>query len=192
MAEQRICTVQGCSKRWFACGLCSAHYYRLRKHGNVHGGRTPPGDPERFLREAALSYDGPDCLIWPFAMAQDGYGHIWVKGSNTHASRFLCKIAHGEPPSPKMEAAHECGNPACVNKRHLSWKTPVENAADRDRHGTNMRGENHCFAKLSEPDVVRIRSMAGRVSQSRLAAEYGVSQSSIYLIQSGRNWKHVP
>lgn len=192
MAEQRICTVPDCGKKWFACGLCGSHYYRLKKHGNLNGGRTAPGEPERFLRVDALAYESDDCLIWPFAMSRSGYGNISVNGSNTNASRFLCEMVHGVPPFPHMEAAHECGNPACVNKRHLSWKTPVENAADRDRHGTNMRGENHCFAKLSEPDVMRIRSMAGKVSQSRLAAEYGVSQSSIYLIQSGKNWRHVP
>src|SRR2546430_2721487 len=33
--QQRLCTVEGCTKRLVARGLCSMHYYRLTKTGTL-------------------------------------------------------------------------------------------------------------------------------------------------------------
>lgn len=51
----------------------------------------------------------------------------------------MCQKAHGDPPSPKHDAAHSCGrgHEGCVNPNHLSWKTKKQNQADRITHGTS-------------------------------------------------------
>ncbi|WP_292637037.1 hypothetical protein [Mesorhizobium sp.] len=54
-------------------------------------------------------------------------------GKCRRVSRLVCEEVHGPPPSPDHEAAHSCdnGDLGCATKRHLSWKTPKENTADK-------------------------------------------------------------
>lgn len=88
-----------------------------------------------------------------------------------------------------MQACHRNGDQIDNRLENLRWGTPQENADDRIRHGTQARGEDSAQAKLTEADVLEIRASA--LSQSALAARFGVCQSRISLIRSGRSWKHM-
>jgi hypothetical protein len=59
------------------------------------------------------------------------------------------------------------------------------------KHGTRIRGERQGQAKLSEDDVRQILALAGKVSQRKLAAMFGVTQTAVFYIHQGRNWAHV-
>jgi hypothetical protein len=63
----------------------------------------------------------------------------------------------------------------------LAWETRIQNAADRLRDGTNIAGERHPDAKLTDAQVAEIRTRyaSGDVLQRELAAEYGVLQNHI-------------
>jgi hypothetical protein len=104
----------------------------------------------------------------------------------------VCETVHGPAPTAKHEAAHSCGNGhlGCVSPHHLSWKTPIENAADKLNHGTNPNGENNGQSKLTAENVSSIRQLAGILAQRKIAERFGVSQSAVSLIVSGRNWRH--
>jgi DNA-binding XRE family transcriptional regulator len=54
-------------------------------------------------------------------------------------------------------------------------------------------GERNVSSRLTEDKVldIRRRYKAGGISQYALAAEYGVSQTTIKDITRGRTWKHV-
>lgn len=190
MAIPRICSVDGCDKAVKARGLCNAHYHRRSRHGSPLGGGTEQGAPLRFLQEAALSYEGADCLIWPYATLPNGYGHLWVDGGDILASRYVCEKAHGPAPSAGHEAAHSCGNGngGCISPGHLSWKTRAANEADKLLHGTHNRGERHSRAKLTEGQVKEIRALRGTVTGAELAERYGISRWAIYDVLSGDNW----
>ena len=69
MASFRLCSVENCAKRHYARGWCWAHYLRWRRHDDPLAGVTPNGEPERFFRETVLTYQGDECLPWPFARA---------------------------------------------------------------------------------------------------------------------------
>jgi len=171
-------------------GYCSKHAYRLRKHGDPLGGRTSPGAPMRFYNETVLSFDGDECLFWPFARNSAGYGHMLVNGQNQLIHRLVCEHSHGPAPAGAW-AAHSCGNGhlGCCNQRHLRWAQPVENSNDTLLHGRRVQGERQHMAKLT-PDIVRsIRSSTETVDA--LAERYGCTKSNIRYVQSGRTWRHV-
>ena len=61
-----------------------------------------------------------------------------------------------------MEACHCDGNSGNAALSNLRWGTPVENAADRCRHGTQALGVRHGNARLTEDQVREIRIAIGR------------------------------
>lgn len=133
MATQRICSIPNCGKCHYAHGWCKLHYKRWERNGDPAAGRISQGDAERYFSEVVMLYDEDKCLTWPFARTTGGYGKL--KGKVV--SRRLCEEAYGPAPTTDHQAAHSCGmgHLACVAKRHLSWKTPKENCADRSVHG---------------------------------------------------------
>lgn len=62
-------------------------------------------------------------------------------------------------------------------------------AAHRD---TVSRGERHCHAKLTETDVREIRNLVtSGLTQTAVAARFGVSRRAIGSIITRRNWAHL-
>lgn len=186
------CSVDGCGKPVRnSRGWCSAHYERWLNHGDPLGGRTPRGEPVRYLREHVLTYDGDDCLVWPYARLTNGYGHMYFHGKSRTVSSVVCEQIHGPAPTQMHEAAHSCGkgHEGCITPRHLRWATPVENRADKLIHGTANLGERNGSAKLTEADVLEIRSMKGMRTQQKIADKFGVSRSLISMLHSGKVWE---
>lgn len=196
MADKfKACSVDGCNGNAHyrvqgRKGFCNSHYKRWWRHGDPLAGKTQNGDPLRFIHEKVTPYDGDDCLIWPFAILDDGRGVLRVDGRNIIASRYVCMISHGEPPTPKHEAAHSCGkgHEGCVTKKHLSWKTRKENKDDELTHGTRNRGERQGNSKLSRSQVMEIREAKGKEGPTSLAKRFGISTGQIWRIQTGQHW----
>lgn len=153
---------------------------------------APRGAALQWLHQHAQHSDD-ECLTWPFGNNETGYGFIRIDGRVIKASRAMCILAHGQPASPALQAAHSCGNGrmGCVNPRHLRWATQSENQADRVTHGTSNRGERCGSAVLTLADVVRIRALAGIERQRDLARQYGVAQATISKIQRGERWAWI-
>lgn len=133
----------------------------------------------------ALQCKQDDCLLWPFSVSSSGYPQFLAFGKLYRAHRYVCEKAHGLPPTPKHQAAHSCGNPKCVNPRHLSWKTARENQLDRERHGTAKRPGRRWT--LTPQDVAEIR--ASRDKSTVLAGRYRVTEANIRQIRAGKIWK---
>ncbi len=99
---------------------------------------------------------------------------------------------------PEPCACHHCDNRACCNERHLFEGTQTENIADMDRKGRRVTnsappGQRHHGAKLTDQDVRDIRANYAlcRMTQKELAARFGIAQSTVSGIVSGKEWAHV-
>lgn len=181
------CSIDGCGRSSRRRGWCNKHYGRWRRHGDPLAGGTIQGAPMQWLRDH-LDYTGDECLIWPFSRTC-GYGNLYIDGKSALISRLMCEHRHGPPPTPKHEAAHSCGRGplGCVNGSHLRWATPKENNADKLIHGTHNRGDRNGTAKLTDADVLAIRSITG-ISQEEIARRYGISQVHVSRIKSRDIW----
>ena len=189
------CSVEGCDRRrrYVAMNMCNMHYQRFKTYGDTIPRQAVRGDPLKFATSTAMNTENKDCITWPYYRDRTGYGQLRVGQKSKLANRYICILAHGEPPTPKHQAAHSCGkgHEGCVNPMHLSWKTTTENMADKIAHGTHIRGEDHGQARLTEEQVKEILSLNGSATKRELADRYGVSSSTISLIHSRINWAWV-
>lgn len=149
---------------------------------------TTRGERIAFL-EALVGHTGDDCITWPYSRPSHGYGQVHWDGRTQTASRVMCILAHGEPPDRSRHASHSCGNGhmGCVNPRHLSWKTPSENAADKRIHGTDNSGSKNFDTKLPDELIEQIlEAIALGFKYREIAEEVGVSNAYISAIKTGK------
>jgi hypothetical protein len=97
----------------------------------------------------------------------------------------MCEYRHGLAPTPEHHAAHSCdrGHDACVNPWHLDWKTPTDNQLDRRRNGKSPP------RKLTPDQAREIRDLKGLEHTKNTAVRYGIRESNVRLIQSGKTWR---
>ena len=122
---------------------CSHHTWHAKRNG-MEVPEPTMSEKVSWLWERR-DWTGDGCLIFPFARnPSTGYAQVFYDGENVTAHRLMCSFAHGwpDPFIDRIEAAHSCGmgHEGCVHPEHLSWKLPVENRADRDRHQREKSG----------------------------------------------------
>lgn len=209
MAEKPICSIPDCGKLSKQKGWCWGHYYRWRKYGDPLKmvAKTLPGEARKFYNDVVLKFDGDECLLWPYARAGYKYnegGGYGILGSGTNRTplqvhRLVCEAFNGVPPTPKHQAAHNCGNSLCVNHQHLRWATPTENMADTIRHGTRSRIGVYQrpktrvtkASKLTDDDVRQIRKLAGAMLHRDIATQFGISRGAVSAIVLRERRPHV-
>lgn len=190
MAGSAICSFPGCYKRHHARGWCSTHHKRWLHSGDPSPKAKQPGKAQKYYVEAVLPYDGNECLIWPYHRMKNGYAILNVQGVPKLTHRLVCAHVHGDAPTSEHQAAHSCGNGhlGCVTKRHMSWKTRVENAADQIVHGTRITGSKNHNAKLTQEQADEIREMAKTFSNRKVAKMMGISFTTVNAIVSNKRW----
>lgn len=96
-------------------------------------------------------------------------------------------------PCPEgCECAHANGGRADNRLENLSWKTPVDNNADKVAHGTLLRGDRCPWAKLDAAAVAAIlhRRAAGE-SCGQIAKTLNVRKQAVSDVCTGRRWGHL-
>lgn len=172
-------------EQWLPCPGFEG-FYEVSSWGRVKGLRRMVGAGRgklRVSRERILKLH-PNRKGYPSIRFRID-GQAWTR----EVHRLVCTAFHGEPPAG-MEVAHADGvrnNPRADN---LSWKTPAQNAADKERHGTKRDGARHPGAKLSEERarLVYLESLSDRPLR-QIAESHGISEANVRRIRNGKLWK---
>ena len=192
--SQIPCSVTGCPRTVVAKGMCKRHWHRNHVHGDPLAGRAQNEELIAFI-ERARSYDGEDCLFWPFGRAKSGYAQIWDADAKQrlYVHRIVCESNLGPPPKGSNDCCHSCNNGhlGCISRKHIRWGTRQENVQDAVASGAIKRGSDSANARLSLAQVIEIRSLSGLMSQRRMSIKFGVSPSCIQKIVERRSWAWV-
>jgi hypothetical protein len=142
------------------------------------------------LAERAIPEPNSGCWLWLGSINSKGYAIVWVEGKHRRAARLMWALAHGDIPAG-LEVCHSCDNRLCINPDHLSVATHAENVrqVSERKRWPDRRGEKHHMRLLTVDQVRAIRADSRR--HVDIAADYGVSKSTISAIKSGQNWGYV-
>jgi len=130
---------------------------------------------------------------------RDGYLQIriWHNGkpSAKMVHSLVASLFIGPKPSDKHEVNHKNGDRADNRVENLEWVTSSGNKRHRFdilRHG-NLQGNDHPNAKITAEQaiVIRRRVRSGE-TQRMIAADYGITQSNVSMIASGKCWSWLP
>jgi len=147
------------------------------------------------------------CRIWTGPTDKDGYAYQYISDydSQIGGHRLVLQRSLGRPLQLGSMALHHCDTPGCVAEEHLYEGTHEQNMKDRMVRGRTARGEKfqgrkycvgekqHC-SKLTEDDVREIRGIRSRnpeISQEKIGKMFGVTQTTVGHLLTGRTWTHV-
>ncbi|MCC3501297.1 MAG: HNH endonuclease [Microcoleus sp. PH2017_25_DOB_D_A] len=129
------------------------------------------------------------CWICLLGKNKAGYAYKNLKGRMQLVHRLVLKDKLGRPIQEKYCACHLCDNPSCINPEHLFEATQKDNIQDaicKQRRTTNNVGKR----KLTEEQVKKVREFVKQgQSQYLIAQEFGVNQSTISDIITGKTYK---
>ena len=127
---------------------------------------------------------------------RNGYGRIKYQNRGYAAHRLFWIIKNGELTS-EQHILHRCDNPACFNLEHLFVGSNADNVADKvskDRQYHPPKGKLHhrSMAKLSEQQVIEIKSLLKRgYSQADIHRDFKVSRGVVSDIALGKTWNWI-
>lgn len=154
---------------------------------------TNPSIPQRAISYFWDKVSKTDtCWLWIASVNHAGYGMFgWKKDNRTvHISAHRCSwILHNGPIHDDLHVLHTCDVRNCVNPDHLFLGTNLDNKRDMVEKGRQAKGERQASAKLTQQQVLEIRSLseAGE-SYHRIASYFGVSRVQISNIVHRRAW----
>ncbi len=158
---------------------------------------------KRVYMQRRMSFDAMcepqenGCAIWRGAMSKStGYGVLMIDRRKSYAHRYAWERVHG-PIAKGLVICHTCDVRLCVNPEHMFLGTPADNARDmwskgRGRPPEPRLGEEHHAAKLTCDLVDQVRARLGAGERGRrIAADLGVSESTISVIKHKKVWRHT-
>lgn len=121
------------------------------------------GERERFDR---MTLQVGACVEWQGSKNHAGYGMFLFRGRAVLAHRLALISSVGKLPAGSY-ACHRCGNPWCVNVRHLYVGR----------------------ARLTADMVRRMRALSRTVSTAEVARRFGVTEGTARSAINGDTWK---
>ncbi len=124
-------------------------------------------------------------------LTPNGYYYARFNKQTRTVNYLVCLAFNGPAPTPNHQAAHNNGAKTDNRPDNLRWLTRIENYQDQILHGTSKRGEGHHMHKLTEGDVIAIRSLSGTVLQKEIGEMFSVNATAISRVINKKRWGHV-
>lgn len=156
---------------------------------------------QRILSKGTLQPNG--CNYSSLCPGTDGYISICLKGKRyrkMHRILMWCNNDYEDIDEMPI-VRHKCsgeGHKRCMNIDHLEFGTRFDNAQDKVRDGTVLRGEKNHRAKITEDQAKAIiaswlpREHTNYITQRERASQLKVTVGTIQRIDSRQNWSHLP
>lgn len=143
----------------------------------------------RFGLEIRQPYKGK--ILSP-GLCKNGYLYVVCNGKSRQVRRLVASAFHPSD-AAGLDAAHKNNIRTDNRAENLCWKTRADNIADQIVHGTRLRGESQNGAKLTEADVIAMRSLMGELGLgwSRLGKMFSVSRTAAKGAVTGKTWGHI-
>jgi len=143
------------------------------------------------------------CWLWTGGFGSSGYAKFGMDRASQRAHRVAWVVFKNEAVPRRLSACHKCDERRCVNPDHVFLGTCRDNMQDciakkRFVYINHQRGEKHPRAKLTDADVVYLRSHhvpgahVGPFSRHELARKFGVSNTVITRAVQGKSWDYLP
>lgn len=127
--------------------------------------------------EMDMGYDTP-CWIWQKWIETKGrgkgYGKMSVNNRTKRAHKVYYERHFGVTVESHIHLDHLCKNRACVNPLHLE---PVSHRENQDRR-----------SKFDWDKAAAVRALKGKLSQQKIADQFGISRRYVRDILEGRAW----
>lgn len=133
------------------------------------------------------------CWIWTGCVNNGGYGTFGLNGKYTMAHRFSWEFYNNQKIPLGYSVMHTCDNPRCVNPKHLTIGTMKDNMQDSKKKGRSCFGEKNAMAKLTETQVLEIKSLikSNLYLIKDIAIRYNVSHRHVLQIKNGVRWRYL-
>jgi hypothetical protein len=154
--------------------------YEVSDQGSVR--RISPSKGTRSMRQLKPCIDRGGRMV--FNARKNGKAKQWK------VHRAVMQAFCGDCPEG-MEVAHLDGDQTNNRLSNLAYVTPTENNSHKVGHGTQPKGRKIWCSKLTEKEVLEIRSKSPQISYAKLASEYGVSLTAISQVITRKSWKHI-
>lgn len=165
---------------------------RIWKHRRLIAGSqqgTPPywKDHDPTIRAERSISDG-----YPTVMFSDG-----TKRHKVFAHRVVWMVVNQQDIPPGMQVNHKNGKRGDTYPTNLEMVIPSENAIHAIRvlgrtvKGNARQGEANSCAVLTAGQVMKIRALAGKMSQPKIAEMFGIVQATVSAIVLRKSWKHL-
>lgn len=185
----KVCIMDDCNKKAIGFGYCSKHYTRLRRYGdpsykNSRGRGSKARKIDFEVRNGCFE-------ITSHKLDSNGYAETMIRGRTTKIHRHVYEQCFGKIPAG-LVIRHKCDNRACINPEHLEVGTHRENIGDMISRNRQAKGSRKPFSKLTEADVIEIKSLLSKGMTNRsIAGIYSIDESVISEIKHKKAWKHV-
>lgn len=141
-------------------------------------------------RVRRITYKSPYLNEWGYPTVQ------LFKGDGKHATAMIHRlVAEAFIPNPQNfpEVNHADGNKLNFQPENLDWCTRQENRQHAALTGLNVvgHGEKAPHHKLTDAQVIEIRSLDGKMKQRDIAKKFGVTQYAIWCVVNRATWAHI-
>lgn len=110
---------------------------------------------------------------------------------NVLVHRLVCAAFVGLPPFDGAQVNHYDGDRLNNHAHNLHWVNRSENMCHAYDCDLKPSGEQSHLAKLTAVQVHEIRALRGVKSQKEIGRLFGVSQTCVCKILSGKKWKQL-